>query len=76
MTMAFSIVSALVAWLPGEVGVPCYGKVPADRPESFCDVSRSGGSATVGIDRPVVAVRCWAGSPAEAEALALECATR
>lgn len=72
MAMAFSITAALAAWLPDKVGVPCYGQVPADRPERFCDVARTGGGADNLIDRPVVAVRCWAGSPYEAEALALE----
>lgn len=72
ITTAFSIIAALVSWLPGKTGVPCYGQVPETRPASFTDVSRTGGGVDNFIDRPVVAVRCWAQSPYEAEALALK----
>ena len=70
--MAFSVVAALVAWLPGIVGVPAYGTVPDPRPMSFVDVSRTGGDASIGIDNPVIAIRCWAESAYEAETLALK----
>lgn len=70
--MPFSIIAALVAWLPEQVGVPCYAQVPKQRPESFCDVYRTGGGAGTGIDRPVVAVRCWADTAYNAEQLALK----
>ena len=70
--MPFSIIAALVAWLPEQVGVPCYAQVPETRPASFCDISRTGGGAGIGIDRPVVAVRCWAGTAYDAEQLALK----
>lgn len=70
--MPFSIIAALVAWLPDQVGVPCYAQVPETRPASFCDISRTGGGAGIGIDRPVVAVRCWAGTAYDAEQLALK----
>lgn len=69
--MPFSIIAALVAWLPEQVGVPCYAQVPETRPASFCDVYRTGGGAGIGIDRPVVAVRCWADTAYDAEQLAL-----
>lgn len=69
--MAFSIIAALVAWLPDKVGVPCYGQVPETRPDSFVDVARTGGGTSDFIDRPVVAFRCWAQTPYQAEALAL-----
>lgn len=39
---------------------------------SFVDVSRTGGDASIGIDNPVIAIRCWSGSAYEAEALALK----
>ena len=71
MRMAFSIIAALVEWLPDQVGVPCYAQVPDPRPDSFCDVSRTGGGADNMIDRPVIAVRCWAQSAYQAETLAL-----
>lgn len=70
--MAFSVVAALVAWLPDIVGVPAYGTVPDPRPMSFVDVSRTGGDASIGIDNPVIAIRCWAESAYEAETLALK----
>ena len=70
--MPFSIIAALVAWLPDQVGVPCYAQVPETRPASFCDISRTGGGAGIGIDRPVVAVRCWADTAYNAEQLALK----
>ena len=70
--MAFSVVAALVAWLPDIVGVPAYGTVPDPRPMSFVDVSRTGGDASIGIDNPVIAIRCWSKSAYEAEALALK----
>jgi hypothetical protein len=70
--MAFSVVAALVAWLPDVIGAPAYGTVPDPRPMSFVDVSRTGGDASIGIDNPVIAIRCWSGSAYEAEALALK----
>ena len=70
--MAFSVVAALVAWMPDAIGVTAYGTVPDPRPMSFVDVSRTGGDASIGIDNPVIAIRCWAESDYEAEALALK----
>ena len=70
--MPFSIIAALVAWLPEQVGVPCYAQVPKTRPASFCDAYRTGGGAGIGIDRTVVAVRCWADTAYNAEQLALK----
>lgn len=71
--MAFSIEEALVGWLPDALGVPSYTEVPDPRPEEFSTVERTGGTATVGIDSPTVAVQLWAGSKARAEELALDC---
>ena len=70
--MAFSVIAALVAWLPDVIGAPAFGTVPDPRPTSFVDVSRTGGDASIGIDSPVIAIRCWSGSAYEAEALALK----
>ena len=70
--MAYSIIAALAEWLPAQAGVPCYGQVPAERPDTFIDVYRTGGGVSNYIDHPVVAVRCWAQSAYEAEALALK----
>lgn len=69
--MAFNVEAALIAWLPGKVGAPAYAQVPDPRPESFLTVERTGGTATMGIDYPTVAVRSWAGSAYGASDLAL-----
>ena len=71
--MAFSIIQALIEWLPGEIGVPAHDAPPDPRPRRFATVERVGGESAVGIDRPVLAVQLWAPSNAEAEELALEC---
>lgn len=70
--MAFSIEAALVAWLPDAVGVPSYAEVPDPRPDEFTTVERVGGTSSVGIDAPVVAVQAWAKSRARAEEIALD----
>jgi len=72
------VVAALVSRLDGAVrlhgaAVPCSGDVPAVRPPAFLTVERVGGGVEqMVLDRAEVAVRCWAGSEAEASALALE----
>lgn len=71
--MAFSIIQALIEWLPGEIGVPAHDAPPDPRPRRFATVERVGGESAVGIDRPVLAVQLWAPTNAEAEELALEC---
>lgn len=69
--MPFSIEAALVAWLPGAVGAPCFAEVPPERPGKFLTVERTGGSAAIGIDRPALAIQAWAGSKYDAQELAL-----
>lgn len=71
--MAFSIVQALIEWLPGEIGAPAHDAAPDPRPRKFATIERVGGESGVGIDRPVLAVQLWAPTAAEAEELALEC---
>ena len=71
--MAFSIVQALIEWLPGEIGAPVHDAAPDPRPRKFATIERVGGESGVGIDRPVLAVQLWAPTAAEAEELALEC---
>lgn len=68
--MAFDIEQALIEWLPGELGVPCYAEEPADMPESFATIERTGGATSLGVDRPLIALQLWAPSRAEASALA------
>lgn len=67
----FDVEQALVEWLPGAVGAPCFADVPDPRPDSFLTVERTGGSASLGVDRPGVAVQAWAPTRAAASALAL-----
>ena len=69
--MAYNVEASLVEWLPGIVGAPAYAQVPDPRPETFITVQRTGGTCTVGIDAPAVAVDAWAGSAYEASELAL-----
>lgn len=69
--MAFNVEAALIAWLPGVVGVPAYAQIPATRPDEFLTVERTGGSMTVGIDSPVVSVKAWSTSAYNASQLAL-----
>lgn len=67
----FDVEAALVAWLPGAVGVPCFADVPDPRPETFLTVERTGGSSSLGVDRPGVAVQAWAPTRERAANLAL-----
>ena len=69
--MAFNIEKALVAWLPGIVGVPAFAEVPDPRPDEFLLVRRTGGTGTVGIDYPAVSVQAWSTSALGASDLAL-----
>lgn len=67
----FDVEQALVEWLPGAVGVPCFADVPDPRPDSFLTVERTGGSSSLGVDRPGVAVQAWAPTRERASRLAL-----
>lgn len=69
--MAFDVIAALVAWLPGAAGVPAFAEVPEERPGRFATVERTGGGFSVGVDRPALAVQAWAPTNAEAYALAV-----
>lgn len=67
----------LIAWLNANASAPAYGRVPAeeDKPEAFLTVERTGGPrGRDGIDRPMLAVQCWAASDGAAAALASEVA--
>lgn len=68
----------LVAWFNRNASVAAYGEVPAegDKPTmGFITVERTGGfPSRDGIDRPMVAVQCWAQTRAKAAALAAEVA--
>lgn len=60
-----------IIWLNANFRVPAYSDVPEERPAEFLTVERTGGpSDQVSIDRPSVAVQCWAKTRADAAQLA------
>ena len=64
-----NIETALIEYLK-ECGFDAYANVPVERPEEFVTVERTGGSHdAVAIDRPVVAIQCWASSRLDASIL-------
>lgn len=69
--MAFDIEQALVEWLPGRCGAPCFAEVPGRRPARFLTVERTGGGSSLGVDRPLLAVQAWGRSAADASELAM-----
>lgn len=69
--MAFDIEQALIDWLPGKIGCECLAEAPDPRPERFVTVERTGGEASLGVDRPMLAVQAWGKSSEDASALAL-----
>lgn len=65
----------LVEWLDGRFdGLPAFGQVPKDRPARFLQVQRFGGKIGRIWDEAYLAVRVWAPSMAEADALAVRIA--
>lgn len=66
---AFSVTEAMVAWL-SSMGYACTSRVPADMPAAFVTVERTGGGVADLVDRPLMAVQCWALTDEGAEALA------
>ena len=63
-------VETIVAALSGSLECRVVTDVPAERPATFVDVSRVGGTTGLFLDRPLVACTAWAGSDADAYALA------
>lgn len=52
-------------------GIKAYANVPANRPDSFVTVERTGGSYdSVVIDRPIVAIQAWSDKRLSASELA------
>lgn len=62
----------LVQWLneQPDIGCPAYTLTPADRPARFVTVERTGGSCGAVLDRPTLAIQCWAETPVDAARLA------
>lgn len=71
MGEVFSVTEALVAWL-ASMGYCASSRVPVPEPDEFVTVERVGGGVEDRIDRPSVALQCWARTDERAEALALE----
>lgn len=67
----FDVIAATCAALEKGLGVPSSSIVPADRPQRFTTVERTGGGYSLCRDAPNLAVQCWAESEAEAYTLAL-----
>ena len=65
--------AALVAYLSDALRCPVKADVPNPRPDKLVTVERTGGGSDgKAIDRPTVAVQCWAGTRSEALALSQE----
>ena len=70
-----NVENLIVQWLAGQpelAGIPVSTNVPANRPDSFVTLERTGGAEdTRGlIDRPTLAVQCWAPTRTKAGDLA------
>jgi hypothetical protein len=58
---SLNIEAALIAWLGVRCEVPVSADVPAKRPPAFITVERTGGPReNVVVDRPAIAIQCWA----------------
>nr|WP_301888457.1 hypothetical protein [Bifidobacterium dentium] len=71
--MAVPFECELVQWLssqPELAEVPVSTDVPANRPSKFISIERTGGERTKILDRPELAIQCWAQSSVEAAELA------
>lgn len=70
-----SSTAALIAYLKRKFpGTRVSNRVPKDRPTKLITVDRTGGRRTHLWDSPMFAVQAWAGTEAEASALADEVA--
>lgn len=59
----------VIAYLSTALSVPVSGGVPADPPDKFVTVEKTGGSRTNWIESSTLAIQSWAPSIAEAAAL-------
>lgn len=67
--MAYSALEAMVAWLAG-LGYRTSTVVPANAPDEFVTVERTGGGVDSYVDKPVFAVQAWGATDARAEEIA------
>lgn len=68
--MRTNVEAAVVAHLCAN-GFLCYADVPADPPQSYCTVDRTGGTHSEHVDAATVSVDCIAPTRYEASELAL-----
>ena len=66
---AFSVTEAMVAWI-ASMGHRVSSRVRDDSALPFVTVERTGGGVHSLVDRPVMAVQCWATTEDEAESMA------
>lgn len=59
----------VIEYLIDELGVPVSGGVPADPPDTFVTVEKTGGRRVNRISASTLAIQSWAPSIAEAAAL-------
>jgi len=68
-----NIEAVLIEWLSARLSIAAYADVPNERPRRFLTVERvGGGGESPVVDRPRVAVQCWAESRALAADLAMQ----
>lgn len=71
--MHINIETELRKWLTGRLSASVHTEVPNPRPSSFITLERTGGTSdSVILDRPTIAIQCWAATRKEASDLAYE----
>lgn len=66
------IEATVIRYLSTKVGYLVASDVPNPRPDYMVTVERTGGPCEYGIDRPTMAIQCWAPTRAEAASLVYE----
>lgn len=72
--MSFNIIAATCAELKARLDVPVSSQVPANRPDEFITIERTGGAYSLGKDSPNLAIQAWSTTDAKAYSLALAAA--
>lgn len=70
--MTIDIIEAYRSDLEETFGIPTFGESPAERPETFLLLERSGGGGKLSTDSPLITVEAWAPSKKAAHDLILE----
>jgi hypothetical protein len=71
--VSINIEAEIIGWLSQKVAVPVSADVPADKPDRFITIERTGGSRDNHVvDRPNLAIQCWGTSRLDASELAYE----